>query len=123
MHLGPSKPIEYVTKDSNNIKTKITEEDHEKDLGVIFWEKINFNAHIFNQQKLYVYVYGPSYVSSTVQSLSQTIHWVCLSMGTQVVDRFKSKRKRAEACNQISSTNKNIKKLLKEAKKNRTTYH
>ena len=73
-----------------------------------------------NQQNRYVY--RPIYVSPTVQSLYKTKPWVCLSnMGTQVFERFKSNRKRAEKCNQISSTNTQY-KLSRKAKKNKTSY-
>ena len=46
MHIGPKETTEYFTKDSNNIYTTITEVDQEKDLGVIFDKKLNFNTHI-----------------------------------------------------------------------------
>ena len=46
MHIGPNETTEYFTKDSNNIYTTITEVDQEKDLGVIFDKKLNFNTNI-----------------------------------------------------------------------------
>ena len=46
MHIGPNKTTEYFTKDSNNIYTTITEVDQEKNLGVIFDKKLNFNTNI-----------------------------------------------------------------------------
>ena len=43
MHLGPN---DYFMKDSQTFKHKIQDVKQEKDLGVIFDQKLNFETHI-----------------------------------------------------------------------------